>query len=139
MTEKAKWIWMPHPAHFICARDCKFHLATNVGNHIVSTVGEYLPDAPVREIYAQSRGFVLEGKGDARLADYIKKLGYEEIGYQRKYETMVFTSGPSTVTDSEWQCCPWVVADYSELDVRGYNTASAAYNGHLELCDKWSA
>ena len=44
----------------------------------------------VREIYAKSREVKLEGVGDVRDADYIKKVGYEEIGDGRKYETMVF-------------------------------------------------
>ncbi len=98
---KADWVWMPHPAHFICARDCRFHLATKVGDFIVSTVGELLPDSAVREIYAECRSITLEGEGDARLTDWMTKAGYEDIGYQRKYETMVFIaarqlSSPST-------------------------------------------
>ena len=139
MADTSKWVWMPHAAHLIVGNDCRFHLATFVGNYVVSTVGEYLPDSAVREILADSRGVKLEGRGDVRRADWLNKIGYEEIGCDRTYETMVFKAEPSEVKDSAWQCCPWQ-ADVSdgEKDFRGYNTASAAYNGHLELCEKWS-
>ena len=100
--DKTKWIWMPHPGHLIVARDCKFSLNTYVGKYIVSTVGEYLPDYQVREIFAESRGITLVGKGEARLADYMKKIGYETIGSDRKYETMVFHA-----KKSDDKCCPF--------------------------------
>lgn len=125
---------MPHPGHFICARDCKFFLNTYVGGYIVSTVGEMFPDAPVREIFARSRGIKLEGIGDARLHDYMKKIGFEEIGFGRKYETMVFKAGKS-----KDKCCPFTATNYSELDCDGYNSAGDAYKGHLAMCKKWSS
>lgn len=135
MISAADWIWMPHPAHFICARDCRFFLATRVGPYVVSTVGEMIPDAPVREIYAQSRGIDLVGRGDERLADYMRKIGYEEIGCGRKYETLVFRA---KAADEKNSCCPWRIDVSSELDGRGYNEPHDAYQGHLELCRKWS-
>jgi hypothetical protein len=133
MISRSRWIWMPHPAHFICARDCRFHLATAIGKHIVSTVGEYLPDSTVRDIFAKSRGVELKGIGDERLADYMKKIGYEEIGFDRKYETMVFKANRS-----KRGCCPWEQTSGSELDFAGYNDADAAYKGHMKLCAKWA-
>src|SRR5919106_127620 len=45
--------WFGHAAHFICGRWCRFHLATQVGDYLVSTVGEYWPEHDVREIHAQ--------------------------------------------------------------------------------------
>lgn len=54
--KKEDWIWMPHPAHFICSDHCRFVLATYVGGYIVSTVGEHVPDSATREIIAESRG-----------------------------------------------------------------------------------
>jgi hypothetical protein len=133
VTVKSDWVWMPHPAHFICAFDCRFHLATKVGKYIVSTVGEYFPDEPVREILAKSRGIVLEGRGDARKNDYMRKIGFEEIGLGRMYETMVFPM-KSSGRDS---CCPWVPADHRELDAAGYNDPRLAYEGHMAMCEKW--
>ncbi len=137
MSAKDKWVWMPHPAHFICARDCKFHLATVVGDYIVSTVGEMVPDAPIREIFAETRGKSLVGRGDARLADYMEKIGYEDIGYQRKYETMVFKAS-AREPNPETDCCPYVIDASEELAMRGYNDAASAYRGHLALCDEWA-
>jgi len=131
--ERNKWIWMPHPGHLIVSRDCRFHLNTYVGKYIVSTVGEYLPDYQVREILAESRDIILEGKGDNRLADYMKKVGYEEIGSGRKYETMVFAS-----RKSDDKCCPYVAKDWIEVDSDGYNDVDEAMIGHYKMCNKWA-
>lgn len=134
--KKENWVWMPHPGHFIGAKDCKFFMSTYVGKYIVSTVGEYFPDSRAREIYAQSRGIVLEGLGDERDFDYMKRVGYEEIGYGRTYETMVFNAVKSPDKDT---CCPWRQESGRELDFDGYKTPEAAYAGHLAMCKKWAA
>lgn len=133
MIERSKWIWMPHPAHFICANDCRFFLSTRIGKYIVSTVGEYFPDAPVREIFAESRGVTLEGMGDARRADYAKKVGFEEIGCGRHYETMVFKS-----RKSRRKCCPYEITSGLNIDFDGYINSESAYKGHLKMCLRWS-
>jgi hypothetical protein len=127
---------MPHPGHFICARDCKFHLNTCVGSFIVSTVGELWPDSAVREILAKSRGIELEGIGDAREADAMRKMGYQEIGLDRKYETMVFVAKPAE--DGDYRCCPFRMVSGEDVDFAGYNDAEEAYKGHLAMCEKWS-
>jgi len=124
---------MPHAGHLCVGSDCRFHLNTYVGKYIVSTVGEYLPDAPIREIMAESRGIILNGKGDMRLADYMKKIGYEEIGCDRLYETMVFKA-----EKSKSSCCPYVASTWDDIDFEGYNTASKALKGHYKMCLKWS-
>lgn len=131
---KEKWIWMPHPAHFICSSDCKFFLATKIGKYIVSTVGEYFPDSEIREIFANSRGVILEGKGDARRADYMKKIGFEDIGYNRKYETMVFKARKGITC----KVCPFVIDGGSDIDFCSYNEPNEAYEGHLKMCKKWA-
>lgn len=131
--KKEDWVWMPHAAHFICGRDCEFSLATYVGGYIVSTVGEYFPDSQVREIHAKSRGIKLEGIGDARELDYRRKIGYEPIGFERLYETMVFKAGSSTE-----KCCPFRAVDWTNVDFNGYNEPGDAMKGHLKLCKKWS-
>lgn len=133
--KKDKWVWMPHPGHFICCNDCRFHLNTYVGGYIVSTVGEYEPDMAIRERYAQSRGIVLEGMGDARRDDAMKKLGYEKLGIDRIYETMVFPAVRGPKVDG---CCPWRMSDCSSIDFAGYNTAEDARIGHMKLCQKWA-
>lgn len=109
---KDKWIWMPHAAHFICGHQCRFKLATYVGGYIVSTVGE-LPDPR---------------KPDSR--------EYEDIGYQRKYETMVFQAAPQ---NPKYTCCPFSIINAGDgVDMAGYNDANAATAGHYALCEKWS-
>lgn len=130
----SEWVWMGHPAHFICSQWCRFHLATRVGDVIVSTLGEYLPDAPVREIYAECRGVTLEGKGDDRLGDYMDKVGFEEIGAGRLYETMVFKA-----KHRPGDCCEWRQADGTDLDFEGYNDPTEAARGHMAMCEKWAA
>lgn len=131
--KKQNWVWMPHPGHLIVSRDCRFHLNTYVGGYVVSTVGEYFPDSSVREIFAKSRGIVLEGQGDARDADYMKKIGYEDIGSGRKYETLVFKAKKGFE-----ECCPFNPKSWLEVDGDGYNSASDAYKGHLKLCAEWA-
>ena len=134
---KEHWIWMPHPGHLIVARDCRFHLNTCVGDFIVSTVGEYLPDSTIRDILAECRGIELQGKGDARLADYMQKIGWQEIGAGRLYETMVFRAAQAP-GGAEEECCIYRMADGMEVDMAGYNNPRDAYEGHLEMCEKWS-
>lgn len=133
-----EWKWFGSAAHLIVAQDCRFHLATLVGPWLVSTVGEYLPDAPVREILAERRGMTLEGIGDYRRASYMKQVGFEEIGAGRKYETMVFRAG-EPCTSEDCSCGLPSAADWMELDANGYNDAGAATAGHYAICEKWAA
>lgn len=135
MGSRCRWVWMPHPAHLCVARDCRFHLATYVGGYIVSTVGEYEPEMAVREIHAASRGIQLVGRGDERRADAMRKLGFETIGLERTYETMVFKAVRTSREDTE--CCLWKITGGS-LDMDGYNHGGEAFKGHLRLCDKWA-
>ena len=132
---KNNWTWYGNAGHFICAQWCEFHLCTKVGNYLVSTVGQYMPPESSREIIARSRGVELDGRGDARLADYLKKIGYEDIGFERKFETMVFRAGERC---AEPTCnCGMPRIDGSALECSGYNTAGEAAAGHLELCNKF--
>lgn len=131
---KSDWIWMPHAGHLAVGSECRFHLNTYLGNgYLVSTVGEWLPDSAVREILAQSRGVELTGRGDARERDWMKKIGFEDIGLNRKYETMVFFAQPAPGS-----CCPWKQKTYDEQYYHGYNDAEAARIGHMGACIRWS-
>ena len=131
-----KWKWFGNAGHFICARDCRFHLCTKIGKYLVSTVGQYFPDEPVREIEASSRGITLEGKGDARRFDYMQKVGYTEIGYNRLFETMVFKFD-GICREKGCECgLPTIIP--TELDYGSYNETDAATKGHLRLCKKWA-
>lgn len=128
-----QWIWMGHPAHFIGGFDCRFHMATRIGEFIVSTVGEYLPEHETREMIANLKGAKLIGTGRDRINNYLVKVGFEELGHGRKYETMVFTAEKSK---RDKACCPWVIADGTELEMDGYNEAADAIKGHMRMCEK---
>lgn len=64
---KSEWIWFGHAGHLIVAQWCRFHLCTLIGDIMVSTVGEYVPEEAVREI----------------LHDYMRKegKGYNHAGH----------------------------------------------------------
>lgn len=140
MTDKSKWIWMPHAGHFIGGNKCRFHLNTYVGGFIVSTVGELWCDSVVRRILAERRApKLLELNGDAFDAAYEEEIGFEEIGIHRTYETMVFEAKPMKVEDKAWACCPYQIdLKKGQLDMRGYNTPADAMRGHMEMCEKWA-
>ncbi|PYQ83172.1 MAG: hypothetical protein DMG02_34135 [Acidobacteria bacterium] len=133
-----EWEWFGSPGHLIVARDCRFHLCTLIGEYLVSTVGQYLPDSQVREILATTRGIALDGRGDARLADYMTKIGYEEIGSGRLFETMVFKTTGERCTAKDCACgLPTI--DPSDLLCKGYMTAGAATKGHRAICARVAA
>lgn len=124
-----QWIWQPHPGHFICADRCKFFLNTYVNGYIISTVGEYLPPAAVRLMLAKARGIELREEDD-----YIVKVGYENIGCDRKYETMVFEA--QHIPD---QCCEWRQQTGENIDFCGYNDPISATKGHYLMCEKYNS
>lgn len=138
------WKWFGHAAHFICGAKYRFHLATQVGKYLVSTVGELWPERSSREVHAKVYDPKLfekncQLKGDYFDSAYMTRFGFEEIGCDRKYETMVFKAG-KPCRSKECGCglpkgLPKI--DGSELDFLGYNNAADAAKGHLKLCRKW--
>ena len=142
MASKRNWKWFGHAGHFICSRWCQFHLCTLVGKYLVSTVGEYWPERGNREIHAKvyDPKWLQENihrKGDDFDAVYMKRFGFETIGCDRKYETMVFLAGAvCKVKDCK---CGIPSISGSELDFGGYNSAGAAAKGHHKLCEKWAS
>jgi hypothetical protein len=135
---RSRWKWYGHAGHFICSPWCQFHICTNVGKYLVSTVGEYMPDETVREITAQSKGVTLEGRGDARYADYMKKIGFTPMGAgPHCYETLVFkiTQGKCEAKDCG---CNMPKVSWSEVDGSRALTAGEATKLHMKFCDKWS-
>lgn len=132
---RSTWRWFGHPGHLCVSSHCRFHLCTKVGHYLVSTVGEYVPDSAVREILAKSRGIALAGQGDEREADWMRKVGFEDLGFNRKYETMVFRAGKPCALKS---CgCGLPAIDGQEIDCAGYNDPASAASGHVRLCEKW--
>ena len=134
--EIENWKWFGNAGHFICGDLCRFHLATQVGPWLVSTVGQMFPDEGTREVFATSRGVELSGRGDARKFDYMQKIGYQEIGCGRTFETMVFRAGDPCA--SEGCQCGLPNISGSELESDAYNDAGSATNGHMALCLKWA-
>ena len=138
MIPRSEWKWFGKVGHLIVGPWCRFHLCTQVGPYFVSTVGEYVPDDGVRDMLAEHRGNPLEGRGDARFDDWMKKCGYEEIGAGRKYETMVFLCGSECAVE-DCNCGIPVPTDWQEIDASGYNSPRDAHEGHYSMCEKYAA
>lgn len=138
---KSEWKWFGNAGHFICGHDCRFHLCTQVGEWLVSTVGQLCHDSAVRRILAESRDpkwYAENGKlkGDYFDAAYQQKFGFEDIGYNRKFETMVFKAGAPCALP---ECgCGLPKIDGAEVDFNSYQTAGEANAGHLAMCEKWA-
>lgn len=131
---ESEWEWFGLSGHLIVSMDCRFHMCTLIGDVLVSTVGMYLPDSQVREGLARSRGIELEGRGDARRYDWLRKNnGYEEIGVDRKFETMAFMAGPRCEVPG-CNCGQPSIAIATELFAEGYNDPRAAREGHMRAC-----
>jgi len=121
----SEWKHFGNAAHFICGRWCRFHLATQVGPWLVSTVGEYVHPS-------RSAG------SERTEIDYLldNPLG-EEIGGGRFFETMVFPAGEPCNT-KECACgMPAIGGD--EVDFSGYMTRKEATEGHRAMCEKYAA
>lgn len=125
MIPASDWRWYGSHGHFICGRWCRYHLATEIGSYLVSTVGQYVHPRHTA------------GSEQAE-ADWLQEHPHgEEIGAGRYYETMVFrVIGHCDRPDCG---CGLPVCDYGELDCRGYTTPAAATAGHMELCALWAA
>lgn len=136
---KSEWEWFGNAGHFIVAAYCRFHLTTKVGAYLVSTVGEYFPSESVRETIADSRGVKLEGRGDAREADYMRKIGFEALGAGAEtYETMVFHCG-NACSEPSCGCGMPIPEDWAELTRERYSTAGEATKGHMRICGEYAA
>jgi len=107
--------WFGSAGHFICGQWCRFHLATQVGPWLVSTVGDFHSIGQMRD------------KGE--------RTESEEIGFGRKYETMFFRAGPPCT--SATCSCGLPTTSGVELDMDGYQTAGEATKGHYAMLDKW--
>lgn len=106
---KSLWKWYGAPGHFCGGKDCRFHLTTEIGRFLVSTVGNYWPPS-LNEM--------------------------TEIGYERYYETMVFRFKGRC---EEKDCgCGQPIILLADLDMVGYQTGGEACFGHMAMCDKWS-
>lgn len=112
MTDRipeSEWLWDGHARHLIVSNSCRFHLATRVGDYIVSTVGEYVGPHP-------------DGKGEYAL--------FETIGAGRLFETFVFHAHGDGFGEPD---------TYSEIDSLSANDHDAATENHMRLCHEYAA
>lgn len=105
---ESEWKWFGFAAHFCLARRCEFHLTTQVGNKLISSVGGLQP---------------IEEDNENR---------WEEIGCGRKFETLVFNI---IDTESENKIPP---IDYSEVESVCANTSKECHENHMRLCHKYA-
>jgi len=102
---QANWKWFGNPAHFIDRRNCSFHMTTQVGKHLISTLGEWIPKGQPHD--------------------------YEPLGSNgRIYETIVFTI--DGYCDCDCRC--GLPLPGEEIECRNYMTAREANEGHLQTC-----
>ena len=114
MSNKAKeWIWIGYPGHFICADNCRFRLCTQVGNVLVSTVGD-----------------LHYGKSDER-----KTLGANEDSF---FETYIFAVIGGGVCKDPTCLCGMPDVNFSEIEGHRTATAQAATAMHMKMCNKYA-
>ena len=98
-----------YPGHFICATSCRFHLTTQVGKYLISTVGALF---------------------------YPTSEKMQEIGCGRMFETFVLKT-KGKCTEKDCGCgLPNIIP--SEIDSLGCNTAGEAQKNHEKMIKKWS-
>lgn len=120
MIDSKDWKWFGTSGHFICGQWCRFHLCTLVGDTLVSTVGEYVhPRHGAGSEQTEAMWLLENGPG-------------EDIGPNRKYETMTFKAGAPCDADG----CKCGIPRHSgtDLDFDGYNDAGSATEGHHVMC-----
>ena len=122
---KSDWIWYGSAGHFICGQWCRFHLTTEVGPWVISTVGAY-----VHPRHSQGSEQI-----DAQWVH--DNWPGEDIGYNRKFETAVFRV--AGYCNHKGCNCGVPIHDGRELELRGYNSFEEANRGHLAMCEKWAA
>ena len=109
-TKEVKMIWYGNAGHFCGCRKCEFHLCTEVGKYLISTVGEYRPDGidkPMESLSTTPNMF---------------------------YETMVLE-----LNGSRCKCgCGLPDVHLSALEVDRYETPKEANEKHLEYCKKYA-
>jgi len=105
-----KWKWFGSPAHFIGSDSCRFHLATEVGEYVISTVGDYYPHG------------LASGEP-------------QEIGLNRKFETFVFRKAKGRCDCG----CGLPIFTPSEIDSLPANDRATANKNHQTLCRKYAA
>ena len=122
---ESKWLWFPFPGHLIVGNWCRFHLCTQIGEYLISTVGRYVHPR-------HSKG------SEIAEANYLRENpNGEEIGFGRHYETMVFKVTGKICTAPGCGCAMPEI-DGAECGFDGYENPQAALIGHRKMCE-WVA
>ena len=108
--------WFGTAGHFCASTNCRFHLSTQVGKFLISTVGAYFP----------------------LFQDKMEPMSFSTVFEVRRdfyYETMVFVAGSPCNTPD----CNCGVPDHNgkAIECFRYRTAQEATQGHLKLIEKY--
>lgn len=102
------WKWYGNAGHLAVSHQCRFHLSTEVGNYLVSTIGEWYP--------ARSKEMDTIGTGSK---DF--------------YETYVFK-----LDGTRCKCgCGLPGIHLSEIAGLRYETPKEANEGHIKFCEEY--
>ncbi len=123
---EAEWKWFGNAGHFICSQWCRFHLCTQVGPWLISSVGQYVHPRHSQGNERQEAKWLQENWPG------------EDIGSGRKYETLVFLAGEPCSTPG-CGCGMPTLDDPSEVDGEGCNTAKEATANHYKYCRSYAA
>lgn len=107
---ESDWKWFGYPGHFCAAQSCMFRMCTQVGDYLISTVGDYRP--PHKE-ERQTIG----------------------AGSDAYFETYVFKAGKPC--EIEGCGCGLPAIDLHEIDGERAATAGEATTKHYEYCRKY--
>ena len=117
MIKRDQWKWYGNVAHNCVGPWCRFHLATEIGSYLVSTVGEYFsPHKSEKECPEKP----------------------SEVGCGRLYETYVFRLKGRRCEAKDCGCGIHFPDYYKEIDSLAANDAKKATANHYELCEKYA-
>ena len=108
---RSQWKWFGYAGHLCVSDQCLFTMATQVGNYLISTVGDY------RRYH----------RGD------MAPLG---SGREDFFETAVFPAGH--VCNMSGCGCEMPDIGGGELDMERCSTAGEAQKIHIKYCEKYS-
>lgn len=141
---ESRWEWYGQPAHFKFSFNCHFHMATVVGEWIISTVGQYLPPESEWKFNADQRGprvwrAINQLSGTARVRAYLHLVGFEHVGVEQDevYETMAFWLGkkPQRCSMPGCHCGVPGPASWCEVLRVGSATPAQARTAHMHACE----
>ncbi len=114
---ESKWRWFGHAGHLIVWESCHFHLCTQVGTFLISTIGDYYPMGR-------------DGTRGKR-----ETIGAGEDSF---FETYVFHAG-KPCDDAECGGCGRPDNGGGEIDGTRSGTAAEAARQHMAYCRKYAA